>query len=110
VLCMKRVKSFDEGIATINASPYGNGSAIYTTSGYYAREFVRRVEAGMVGVNVGIPVPLGFFSFTGWKQSFFGDLHSHGKDGVLFYTEKKSVTYRWHKGSEAQIGKISTWD
>lgn len=110
VLCVKRAKSFDEGITIINASPYGNGSAIYTTNGYYAREFVHRVDAGMVGVNVGIPVPLGFFSFTGWKQSFFGDLHSHGKDGVLFYTEKKSVTYRWHKDPQAQIGKISTWD
>lgn len=110
VLCIKRAKSFDEGIATINASPYGNGAAIYTTNGYYARAFVRRVDAGMVGVNVGIPVPLGFFSFTGWKQSFFGDLHSHGKDGVLFYTEKKSVTSRWHKDPQAKIGKIGTWD
>jgi len=96
VLSIKRVRDFEQGLDTINASQYGNGAAIYTTSGYYAREFSRRVHAGMVGINVGIPVPLGFFSFTGWKQSFFGDLHSHGKDGVLFYTEKKSVTSRWH--------------
>jgi malonate-semialdehyde dehydrogenase (acetylating)/methylmalonate-semialdehyde dehydrogenase len=110
VLSIKRVKSFEQGIETINASPYGNGAAIYTTSGYYAREFARRVQAGMVGVNVGIPVPLGFFSFTGWKQSFFGDLHSHGKDGVLFYTEKKSITYRWHKDVHNQDIQIGTWD
>ncbi|MFH1862900.1 MAG: CoA-acylating methylmalonate-semialdehyde dehydrogenase [bacterium] len=109
VLCIKRVKSFAAGIELINASSYGNGSAIYTTSGYYAREYARRIQAGMVGINVGIPVPLGFFSFTGWKHSFFGDLHSHGKDGVLFYTEKKSVTYRWHD-PVAQVTKVSTWD
>ncbi len=97
VLGIKRAKSFEEGLAIINASPFGNGSAIYTQSGRYAREFAHRVGAGMVGVNVGIPVPLGFFSFTGWKQSFFGDLHSHGKDGLLFFTEKKSVSYRWFR-------------
>ncbi len=110
VLSIKRTKSFDEGLDMINASIYGNGSAIYTTSGYYAREFSRRVQAGMVGINVGIPVPLGFFSFTGWKQSFFGDLHSHGKDGVLFYTEKKSITSRWHKEPQAKDVRVSTWD
>lgn len=110
VLCVKRVKSFEEGLEVINQSPFGNGSAIYTQSGRYAREFAHRVGAGMVGVNVGIPVPLGFFSFTGWKQSFFGDLHSHGKDGVLFYTEKKSVSYRWFEEADAQVGKVGTWD
>jgi len=110
VLCIKRVRSFEEGISVINASPFGNGSAIYTQNGRYAREFAHRVEAGMVGVNVGIPVPLGFFSFTGWKQSFFGDLHSHGKDGVLFYTEKKSVSYRWFEEADARVKKVGTWD
>jgi len=110
VLCVKRVKSFEEGLEVINASPFGNGSAIYTQSGRYAREFAHRVGAGMVGVNVGIPVPLGFFSFTGWKQSFFGDLHSHGKDGVLFYTEKKSVSYRWFEEADAHVKKVGTWD
>ena len=110
VLSIKRVKSFEEGIKVINASPYGNGAAIYTSSGYYARTFARRVQAGMVGINVGIPVPLGFFSFTGWKQSFFGDLHSHGKDGVLFYTEKKSITYRWHEDPYVGDLEIGTWD
>ena len=110
VLCIKRAKSFEEGLAIINASRFGNGSAIYTQSGRYAREFAHRVGAGMVGINVGIPVPLGFFSFTGWKQSFFGDLHSHGKDGVLFFTEKKSVSYRWFEEADAKVKKVSTWD
>lgn len=110
VLCIKRVKSFEEGLAVINASKFGNGSAIYTQSGRWAREFAHRVGAGMVGINVGIPVPLGFFSFTGWKQSFFGDLHSHGKDGVLFFTEKKSVSYRWFEEADANVKKVSTWD
>jgi len=110
VLCIKRVKNFEEGLAVINASRFGNGSAIYTQSGRWAREFAHRVGAGMVGVNVGIPVPLGFFSFTGWKQSFFGDLHSHGKDGVLFFTEKKSVSYRWFEEADAKVRKVNTWD
>lgn len=110
VLCIKRVKSFEEGLGVINSSRFGNGSAIYTQSGRWARQFAHRVGAGMVGVNVGIPVPLGFFSFTGWKQSFFGDLHSHGKDGFLFFTEKKSVSYRWFEESDAKVKKVGTWD
>jgi len=109
VLCIKRVKSFEDGIRVINQSPYGNGSAIFTGSGHYAREFVCRIQTGMVGVNVGIPVPLGFFSFTGWKESFFGDLHSHGRDGVIFYTRKKSISYRWFKPEEEAADKIGTW-
>ena len=110
VLCIKRAGSFEEGLAIINASRFGNGSAIYTQSGRWAREFAHRVGAGMVGINVGIPVPLGFFSFTGWKQSFFGYLHSHGKDGVLFFTEKKSVSYRWFEEADAKVKKVGTWD
>lgn len=110
VLCIKRAKSFEEGLAIINASRFGNGAAIYTQSGRWAREFAHRVGAGMVGINVGIPVPLGFFSFTGWKQSFFGDLHSHGKDGFLFFTEKKSVSYRWFEERDAETKRVSTWD
>jgi malonate-semialdehyde dehydrogenase (acetylating)/methylmalonate-semialdehyde dehydrogenase len=110
VLCIKRAADFEEGIRIINVSVYGNGSAIFTQSGFYAREFVRRVETGMVGVNVGIPVPLGFFSFTGWKRSFFGDLHSHGRDGLLFYTETKSITSRWFTPGDAGVKKVKTWD
>jgi malonate-semialdehyde dehydrogenase (acetylating)/methylmalonate-semialdehyde dehydrogenase len=110
VLCFKRVKGFKEGVEVINASEFGNGAAIFTQSGYHAREFSRQVQAGMVGVNVAIPVPIGYFSFTGWKKSFFGDLHSHGKDGVLFYTEKKSVTYRWFDEESSRTTRVGTWD
>jgi malonate-semialdehyde dehydrogenase (acetylating)/methylmalonate-semialdehyde dehydrogenase len=110
VLCIKRVSSFEEGLQVVNASHLGNGSAIFTQSGRLAREFAHRAGAGMVGINVAIPVPLGFFSFTGWKNSFFGDLHSHGKDGVLFFTEKKSVTYRWFEEADTKAKKVNTWD
>lgn len=109
VLSIKRVGSFEEGVAMINASPYGNGTAIFTGSGYHAREFVHRIQVGMVGVNVGIPVPLGYYTFTGWKESFFGDLHSHGKDGIIFYTRKKSISARWFKPEEGGADKIGTW-
>jgi len=110
VLCFKRADSFEEGLALINESEFGNGAAVFTQSGYYGREFARRVGTGMVGINVAIPVPVGFFSFTGWKNSFFGDLHSHGRDGLLFYTEKKSVTYRWFNETEAKATRVGTWD
>lgn len=110
VLCIKRVKDFDEGIALMNDSPFANGSVIFTQSGYYAREFASRTHAGMVGVNVGIPVPIGIFPFSGHKNSFFGDLHCLGKDSVRFYTESKSVTTRWFDEEEAKKSKVSTWD
>ena len=86
VLCIKRVKDFEEGLAVMNANPYSNGSVIFTQSGHFAREFARRTDVGMVGVNVGIPVPVGMFPFNGHKKSFFGDLHCLGKDGYRFYT------------------------
>ena len=92
VTCVKRVKDFEEGLAIMQANRFANGSCIYTTSGFAAREFSRRSDAGMVGINVGIPVPFSIFPFSGHKQSFFGDLHTMGKDGVAFYTETKSVT------------------
>lgn len=110
VLCIKRVKSFEEGLAVMNANPFANGSVIFTQNGYYAREFARRTDGGMVGVNVGIPVPVGMFPFNGHKQSFFGDLHCLGKDGFHFYTEGKVVTTRWFDEEEAQAEKVSTWD
>ena len=110
VLCIKRVDSFEEGLAIMNASPFANGSTIYTQSGYYAREFAKRTDAGMVGVNVGIPVPVGIFGFTGHKQSFFGDLHVMGRDGFTFFTETKCVTSTWFS-EDTQEGKaIDTWD
>ena len=111
VLAIKRVKSFDEGVELINQSEFGNGSVIYTRSGYHAREFTKRSHAGMVGVNVGIPVPLAMFGFTGHKASFFGDLHTMGTDGVRFFTEQKSVTAHWFSEAEAREGKVrNSWD
>jgi malonate-semialdehyde dehydrogenase (acetylating) / methylmalonate-semialdehyde dehydrogenase len=111
VLCIKRVKDFEEGLALMNGNEFANGSVIYTQSGYYAREFSRRTHGGMVGINVGIPVPLGMIGFTGHKNSFFGDLHAMGTDAVRFYTELKSVTSHWWSAEEARDGKVlNTWD
>lgn len=110
VLCIKRVKDFEEGIELMNSNPFANGSVIFTQNGYYAREFARRTHGGMVGVNVGIPVPVGIFPFNGHKMSFIGDLHVLGKDGVRFYTETKTVTTRWFDEDELKKTKVDTWD
>lgn len=110
VLCIKRVDNFEEGLAIMNASRFANGSVIYTQNGYYAREFAKRTDAGMVGINVGIPVPLGIFGFTGHKQSFFGDLHVMGRDGICFFTESKCVTNTWFPENSESAGTIDTWD
>lgn len=110
VLCIKRVKDFEEGLALMNANRFANGSVIFTQSGYYSREFAKRTDGGMVGINVGIPVPVGIFPFTGHKQSFFGDLHAIGKDGVRFFTETKAVTTRWFDDAEKNNKNVSTWD
>lgn len=110
VLCIKRCKDFQDGLAKMNANPYANGSVIFTQSGYFAREFVRHTDGGMVGVNVGIPVPIGFFPFAGHKWSFFGDQHCLGKDAYRFYTESKCVTTRWFDEEEKNKKEVSTWD
>lgn len=110
VLCIKRVKTFEEGLTLMNANEFANGSVIFTQSGYYAREFAKHTHGGMVGVNVGIPVPVGIFPFTGHKRSFFGDLHALGKDGVRFFTETKAVTTRWFDEEEMKAKKVDTWD
>ena len=110
VLCIKRVKSFEEGLALMNRNPFANGSVIFTQSGYYAREFAKHTDGGMVGVNVGIPVPVGVFPFCGHKRSFFGDLHCHGKDAFRFYTESKCVTVRWFDEEEKKKSNVDTWD
>ena len=110
VLCIKRVKDFEEGLALMNRNPFANGSVIFTQSGYYAREFAKRTDGGMVGINVGIPVPIGVFPFCGHKQSFFGDLHCHGKDAFRFYTESKCVTTRWFDDEEKKNTNVDTWD
>lgn len=110
VLCIKRVKTFEEGLAVMNENPFANGSVIFTQNGHYAREFVRHTDGGMVGVNVGIPVPVGYFTFSGHKKSFFGDLHCLGKDGYRFYTDSKVVTTRWFDEEESKSTTVSTWD
>jgi malonate-semialdehyde dehydrogenase (acetylating)/methylmalonate-semialdehyde dehydrogenase len=110
VTSIKRVKDFEEGLAIMNASRFANGSCIFTQNGYFAREFVHRTHGGMVGVNVGIPVPVSYFPFAGHKDSFFGDLHVMGRDGVAFYTEAKCVTSRWFGEEEKKETKISTWE
>ena len=95
VLSVMRVKTLDEAIELVNRSPFGNATSIFTTSGKAAREYSSRCEVGMVGINVGVAAPMAFFPFAGWKQSFFGDLHAHGKDAVAFYTEQKVIMSRW---------------
>nr|BAW35598.1 putative methylmalonic acid semialdehyde dehydrogenase [Streptomyces sp. RK95-74] len=100
VLCVVRAETYDEAIELINSSKWGNGTAIFTRDGGAARRFQLEVEAGMVGVNVPIPVPVGYHSFGGWKDSLFGDQHIYGNDGVHFYTRGKVVTTRWPEPSE----------
>lgn len=110
VLFVKRVADFDEGVELINESRYANGASIFTQSGYFSREFARRIHAGMVGVNVGIPVPIAVFPFSGHKNSFFGDLHVMGRDGVAFFTESKAVTSYWFDDADLRGEKVGTWE
>ncbi|MBX3634623.1 MAG: CoA-acylating methylmalonate-semialdehyde dehydrogenase [Rubrivivax sp.] len=95
VLVCVRAKDFAEALALVNAHEYGNGVACFTTDGGVAREFARRVQVGMVGINVPIPVPMAWHGFGGWKKSLFGDMHAYGEEGVRFYTRQKSVMQRW---------------
>jgi len=101
VLVVVRVPDFDSALALVNAHEYGNGTAIFTRDGDTARTYASRVQVGMVGVNVPIPVPMAFHSFGGWKRSLFGDIHMHGMEGVHFYTRLKTVTSRWPTGIRA---------
>ncbi|MGP9529132.1 CoA-acylating methylmalonate-semialdehyde dehydrogenase [Glutamicibacter sp. AOP5-A2-18] len=103
VLSVVRVQSFNEGIELINASPYGNGTAIFTNDGGAARRFEDEIQVGMVGVNVPIPVPVGYHSFGGWKASLFGDQHAYGPEGFKFFTRNKVVTKRWLDPSHGGI-------
>ena len=98
VLVVLRAGTLEEAIDLVNKNPYGNGTALFTNSGGAARRFEEEIEVGMVGINVPIPVPMAFYSFGGWKQSLFGDLHVHGMEGIAFYTRTKAVTSRWPKG------------
>ncbi len=98
VLTVVRAETFEEALALPSNHEFGNGVAIYTRDGDTAREFARRVEVGMVGVNVPIPVPIAYYTFGGWKASGFGDLNQHGPDAFRFYTKTKTVTSRWPSG------------
>lgn len=109
VTAIKRVKNFDEGLAVMNANTYANGSSIFTQSGYYARKFELLTDGGMVGINVGIPVPTAYFPFSGNKDSFFGDLHVLGKDGVRFYTRAKTVSKHWYDET-SHAKTVDTWE
>jgi malonate-semialdehyde dehydrogenase (acetylating)/methylmalonate-semialdehyde dehydrogenase len=95
VLAVVRVQSFAEALELVNGHEFGNGSCLFTKQGAIAREFVERVQVGMVGVNVPLPVPVATHSFGGWKRSLFGDLHAYGPDSVAFYTRRKTVSERW---------------
>ena len=103
VLSIVRVKTYEEGVALINASQYGNGTAIFTNDGGAARRFQREVQVGMVGINVPIPVPVGYYSFGGWKDSLFGDTKAYGPQSVHFFTREKAITSRWLDPSHGGI-------
>ena len=95
VLSVLRVDSYDDALTLVNSNPYGNGTAIFTNDGGAARRYQNEVEVGMVGINVPVPVPVGYYSFGGWKASLFGDTHAHGTEGFSFYTRNKVITTRW---------------
>ena len=100
VLIVLRVGDFNEAIRLVNRNPHANGTAIFTRTGALARRFQHEIEVGMVGINIPIPVPMAYFSFGGWKNSLFGDLHVHGTEGIQFYTRSKVVTCRWPTQTE----------
>lgn len=103
VLSVLRMDDLDAAIELANRSVYGNGAAIFTRSGKAAREFKHRIRAGMVGINVGVPAAMAHFPFSGWGDSFFGDLHVQGREGVSFYTQQKVTTVRWFADGEGDI-------
>jgi malonate-semialdehyde dehydrogenase (acetylating)/methylmalonate-semialdehyde dehydrogenase len=103
VLSIVRVATYEEGLALINGSPYGNGTAIFTNDGGAARRFQREATVGMIGINVPIPVPVGYYSFGGWKDSLFGDTKAYGPDAIHFFTRQKAITSRWLDPSHGGI-------
>lgn len=107
VLTVLRVPTLEAAIELINSNPYGNGTAVFTSSGEVARTFQRKVHVGMIGINVPVPVPMAFHSFGGWKDSLFGDHHIHGPEGVRFYTQAKVVTTRWPHVSEESLAQLN---
>jgi malonate-semialdehyde dehydrogenase (acetylating) / methylmalonate-semialdehyde dehydrogenase len=100
LLALVRVSTLEEAIALVNRSPFGNGTSIFTESGAAVRRYKHDVQCGMVGVNIGVAAPVAFFPFSGWKDSFLGDLHAHGPDAVDFYTRKKTVTSRFYSNGQ----------
>jgi malonate-semialdehyde dehydrogenase (acetylating)/methylmalonate-semialdehyde dehydrogenase len=112
VLSVKKNRDLEEGMEISNSSEFGNGGSIFTMNGSYSREIARHTGAGMVGINVGIPVPISSFEFCGHKESFYGDLHILGHEGVQFYTQIKSVTSHWFDEAERSgVGKkVGTWE
>jgi malonate-semialdehyde dehydrogenase (acetylating)/methylmalonate-semialdehyde dehydrogenase len=100
VLCVIRAATLDEAIGIVNGSRFGNGTSIFTESGASVRRYRHEVQAGMVGVNIGVAAPVAFFPFSGWKDSFLGDIHAHGTDAVDFFTRKKTVTSRWFSSGQ----------
>jgi malonate-semialdehyde dehydrogenase (acetylating)/methylmalonate-semialdehyde dehydrogenase len=104
VLSLVRPPTLDEAITTMNTLSFGNGASLFTGNGAASRQFVRTMQAGMLGINVGVPAPMALFSFSGWNQSFFGDLHVQGIEGVMFYTRQKCVLTRWDKNYTRALG------
>ena len=107
LLVVMHVNNFDEAVALVNSSPFGNGTAIFTDSGHYARRYEDEIQVGMIGINVPIPTPVGYYSFGGWKDSLFGEHHAHGPEGVGFYTRQKAVTTRWPSQNETVESSMS---
>jgi malonate-semialdehyde dehydrogenase (acetylating) / methylmalonate-semialdehyde dehydrogenase len=106
VLSVVRVADLDEALAIGNECEYGNGAVIFTASGYAARQFKRHFNAGMIGINVGVPAPMAWFPFTGWNRSFFGDLHIQGSESIMFYTRQKVTLTRWPKADDSHVDPV----
>ncbi|WP_010533131.1 CoA-acylating methylmalonate-semialdehyde dehydrogenase [Brachybacterium squillarum] len=107
LLVVMHADNFDEALELVNSSPFGNGTAIFTDSGHYARRYQEEVQVGMIGINVPIPTPVGYYSFGGWKDSLFGEHHAHGPEAVGFYTRQKAVTTRWPAQNETVESSMS---
>jgi malonate-semialdehyde dehydrogenase (acetylating)/methylmalonate-semialdehyde dehydrogenase len=99
VLSVVRVDDIDAALQIGKKSPYGNGASIFTKSGWAARQFKQHFNAGMIGINIGVPAPMAWFPFTGWNKSFFGDLHIQGLEAVYFYTQQKTIMTRWFESA-----------
>ena len=106
MLSVVRAADLDEALAVGDQCQYGNGASIFTRSGYAARQFKQHFNAGMIGINVGVPAPMAWFPFTGWNRSFFGDLHIQGTEGIQFYTRQKMTLTRWPKSDDSHLDPV----